>query len=135
LQVRTSLLFSTLDARALQAHQDCVQDQEALRGMLRAAGLVAFVVEGALLPRCSGNSDKPMQATGDGAGGDGGAVRFVPPASMRMAFTLPNRGPVSGMAVRRGVTVIVGGGFHGKTTLLKALEVGGRVQHSLRSTH
>ena len=49
----TALLFSTLDARALQAHQDCVQDQEALRGMLRAAGLVAFVVEGALLPRCS----------------------------------------------------------------------------------
>lgn len=39
-------------------------------------------------------------------------------------FTLPNCGRVTGMGVPIGITLIVGGGFHGKSTLLKALEVG-----------
>ena len=34
-----------------------------------------------------------------------------------------NRGEITGMGIKPGVTLIAGGGFHGKTTLLSALKV------------
>ncbi len=37
---------------------------------------------------------------------------------------LPNRGSVSGMGIPEGVTLVAGGGFHGKSTLLSALAWG-----------
>ena len=37
---------------------------------------------------------------------------------------LPHRGKITGMGIRKGITLIVGGGYHGKSTLLKALELG-----------
>ena len=39
-------------------------------------------------------------------------------------MTLPNNGEITGMGIRKGVTLIVGGGYHGKSTLLNALEYG-----------
>ena len=83
--------------------------------------MLAYVVgnavrDGAILPRASGDTDTPM--TGDGV------VAFSSPDSMRREFKLPNSGTVSGMAIPKGVTLIVGGGFHGKSTLLQALELG-----------
>ena len=74
------------------------------------------VCDGAILPRASGDTDTPMK--GDGV------VAFSSPDSMRREFKLPNSGTVSGMAIPKGVTLIVGGGFHGKSTLLQALELG-----------
>lgn len=68
------------------------------------------------MPRASGDDDKPM--AGDGV------VAFKSPESMRREFKLPNCGAVTGMAIPGGVTLIVGGGFHGKSTLLQALELG-----------
>jgi hypothetical protein len=61
------------------------------------------------------------------------AVLFESPPSLAVEVNLPNRGRVSGMGIRKGVTLIVGGGFHGKTTLLKALEAGvyNKVRHNL----
>jgi predicted ABC-class ATPase len=53
-----------------------------------------------------------------------GVQAFASPPSLRRTFELPNRGPTAGMAIGAGVTLIVGGGFHGKSTLLQALEVG-----------
>lgn len=93
---------------------DLAEDQQALREELGRRGLVAFVADGAVLPRSSGVSSRPM----------GDARPFRSPESLRVTIDLPHRGPTSGMAVPRGVTLIVGGGYHGKSTLLKAIEAG-----------
>ncbi|KAG8345436.1 putative ATPase of the ABC class [Trypanosoma vivax] len=105
-----------LDQEALYKHVTCVHDQENLRSQLRDAGYVAFVANGAILPRDAGNSDKPLRAN---------AVPFQSPKSLECSFRLPHSGgTVTGMGLRPGLTLIAGGGFHGKSTLLRALEVG-----------
>lgn len=43
---------------------------------------------------------------------------------MRVKLNLPHHGAITGMGLKRGITLIVGGGYHGKSTLLKALESG-----------
>ncbi len=97
----------------LAEHVQSVVDQEALRTALAAAGLVAFVADDALLPRESGVSQRPLP----------GAVLFRSPDSLRVTLQTPG-GPVSGMGIPAGVTLIVGGGFHGKSTLLHAIQRG-----------
>ena len=114
--IAASVVAETMDRQALQEHVEVIEDADALRRQLPAAGLVAFVVDGAILPRHSGVDDRPM-ATDQ-------AVPFESPDSMRREFTLPNRGTIAGMGVPRGVTLIAGGGYHGKSTLLRALERG-----------
>ncbi|ORC89664.1 uncharacterized protein TM35_000111980 [Trypanosoma theileri] len=105
-----------LDEEQLFQHVTCVHDQEHLRSQLHPAGCVAFVVNGAILPRDAGDSDCPLQS---------GAVPFTSPTSLQRTFTLPYSGKqITGMALPRGLTLIAGGGFHGKSTLLRALEVG-----------
>ncbi|MEW6019339.1 MAG: ABC-ATPase domain-containing protein [Pseudomonadota bacterium] len=113
--VASSLYHDTLDAAAVRAHVEAAEDQDSLRRGLASRGLVAFVAEGAVLPRRSGVSDLPLE---------GETVPFHAPARLRAVFDLPNRGRVEGMGVPEGVTLIVGGGFHGKSTLLAALERG-----------
>ena len=90
--------------------------QVAARAQLDGLGLVAFVADGSILPRASGASDLPMD--------ERAAVKFCSPPSLRVSLTVPNRGAVLGMGVPKGVTLIVGGGFHGKSTLLEALQLG-----------
>jgi len=79
-------------------------------------GLVAFVADGAILPRASGIDLRPLSK--------GRVVPFESPQSLQQQVKLPNRGAVSGMGIPKGVTLIVGGGYHGKSTLLRALELG-----------
>ena len=69
-----------------------------------------------LLPRRSGVDDRPLEG--------GGVVPFRSPESLRVVLQAPNAGSVPGMGVPVGVTLVVGGGFHGKSTLLRALEAG-----------
>lgn len=107
---------SGVDQNAGKKHVLCVEDQESLRGQLRDAGLTAFIVNGSILPRDSGASDLPMDLST--------AVAFSSPTSLEHKFTVPNSGLLVGCGIPQGVTLIVGGGFHGKSTLLKALEVG-----------
>jgi predicted ABC-class ATPase len=107
-----ALVHDALDADALRAHVTLHRDQEDLRDQLAGRGLVAFVADGALLPRASGASDLPLASAG---------VPFVGPASLQVSFDLRSGGTVTGTGVPEGVTVIVGGGFHGKSTLLRAL--------------
>lgn len=90
------------------------EDQMEIRRQLKEQGLVAFVANGAVLPRESGASDRPMKD----------AVKFVSPPSMEVTMELPNKGTIRGMGIKKGITLIVGGGYHGKSTLLKALELG-----------
>ena len=89
-------------------------DQRFIRQELPRLGLAAFVADGAILPRESGISQKKMK----------GAVPFESPESLAVTLQLPHGGMLRGMGIRRGITVIAGGGFHGKSTLLKALERG-----------
>ena len=90
------------------------EDQQFIRRELERLELAAFVADGAVLPRESGVSDRPMK----------GAVPFRSPETLAVTLDLPHGGTVRGMGIRRGVTLIAGGGYHGKSTLLKALERG-----------
>jgi len=114
--VRGSLLGSAHDPSELLRHAETNEDAEHLRAALAARGLVAFVADGALLPRRSGVDDRPL--------GGSDVVPFRSPASLRVVLEAPNAGPVAGMGVPLGITLVVGGGFHGKSTLLRALEAG-----------
>ena len=107
--VEKSLLYRSLDPKACAC-----EDQQAIRAALKEKGLTAFIADGSILPRETGVSDLPMKH----------AVPFVSPESLRVTLDLPNRGSISGMGIPLGVTLIVGGGFHGKSTLLQALERG-----------
>ncbi len=109
------LLFESLDADALRTHVETVEDAGALRAQLRDHRLVAFVADGARLPRRSGVDDRPLEDD---------VVPFRAPDALRLALEAPNAGPVEGMGVPDGMTLIVGGGYHGKSTLLRALERG-----------
>lgn len=113
---RDSLFLGSIDEDALEAHVRSVDDQQAMREQLSSRGLVAFVAEGAVLPRRSGVDDRPLE--GDQA------VPFKSPESLLVELELPHAGPVSGMGIPQGVTLVAGGGFHGKSTLLRALERG-----------
>ena len=112
--VEGSLFYRNLDANRLQATADLAEDQQFIREQLSQLGLCAFVADGSILPRSSGISSLPMPE----------AVHFQSPPELAVTLTLPHRGPVTGMGIPRGVTLIVGGGYHGKSTLLKALELG-----------
>lgn len=90
------------------------EDQTCIRNQLSVRNLVAFVADGAILPRESGISSRPMKDS----------VPFISPESLRVTMTLPHKGEISGMGIPRGITLIVGGGYHGKSTLLNALELG-----------
>jgi len=98
----------------LKKAAELADDQNFIRQELTRLGLAAFVADGSVLPRESGISQKKME----------GAVPFESPQSLAVTLQLPHGGAKRGMGIRRGITVIAGGGFHGKSTLLKALERG-----------
>ena len=100
----------------LLAHIASYEDHRALQEQLEANGWVTFVADDSLLARRSGVSEAPL--TGDGV------VAFRSPDSLRVSVSLPHAGDVSGMAIPRGLTLIVGGGYHGKSTLLEAIARG-----------
>jgi ABC-type branched-subunit amino acid transport system ATPase component len=107
-----ALVFAEHDSADLDAFVRCVEDQEALRAQLEPAGLVAFVADGSVLPRASGVSDRPLTAR---------AVPTAAPESLRCSLRLADGREITGLGFPVGVTLIVGGGFHGKSTLLQAL--------------
>lgn len=111
-----SLFAPAHNLDAIERHLQSVEDQDSLRIQLRDNGFAGFVANGSILPRASGASDTPMSASQ--------AVAFETPESLSHTFELPNAGKITGMAIPRGVTLIVGGGFHGKSTVLQALEMG-----------
>ncbi|GAB5361467.1 hypothetical protein AAMO2058_000715600 [Amorphochlora amoebiformis] len=117
--VEASLFYRSLDSKDLWDHIYSVEDQEFLRESLSAHGLIGFVRNGAILPRASGVSDRPMSNTKDSK-----VIPFKSPESLMITLPLLHNKSVSGMAIREGITMIVGGGFHGKSTLLQALERG-----------
>lgn len=114
--VEASLLFKNQPQEALVNHINTVEGQDNLRRQLPEKDLVAFIADGSILPRRSGVDKRPLDS--------GQAVFFNSPASMAVELNCPHRGTVRGMGIPCGVTLIAGGGFHGKSTLLRALERG-----------
>ncbi|MBO5094543.1 MAG: ABC-ATPase domain-containing protein [Lachnospiraceae bacterium] len=112
--VENSLFYEKLDGGKVEEAVFLAEDQKALRELLQEENLAAFVADGSVLPRKSGVCDAPMK--------DG--IPFCSPQSMKRTFLLPHKGRISGMAIPKGITLIVGGGYHGKSTLLEALQMG-----------
>ncbi len=114
--VESSLFFKSLDSKELYKHIETAEDADFLRNQLEKMNLVAFVADKAILPRASGIDQRPLI--------EGKVVPFESPKSLRKRAKLPNKGEITGMGVPKGITLIVGGGYHGKSTLMKALELG-----------
>ena len=112
--VEKALYYKNMDQNAVKRAAELAVDQEYIREQLKKEGLIAFVADGSVLPRESGVSQRPMKD----------AVPFVSPDSMKVTMKLPYKGVLTGMGIRKGITLVVGGGYHGKSTLLKALESG-----------
>ena len=111
----TTYKYSAVDknGKAINGSIEAENEQKAAE-QLKKEGLIAFVADGSILPRESGVSQRPMKD----------AVPFVSPDSMKVTMKLPYKGVLTGMRIRKGITLVVGGGYHGKSTLLKALESG-----------
>ena len=112
--IQKSFFYSSLNAKELQNYIELAEDQEFIRQTLPAKNLCAFIADGSILPRESGISSRPMKAS----------VPFTSPDSLRISINLPHKGKITGMGIPKGITLIVGGGCHGKSTLLNALELG-----------
>lgn len=121
---QAGLAVASCDASEIAWFYRSIENQEFIRGQLEALGLIAFVGNGSILPRASGTSQRPLQRDK--------ATPFRAPESLEVAFTLPHpmdpdtpdAMTIRGMGIPRGVSLIVGGGYHGKSTLLRALELG-----------
>lgn len=112
--VKMSLFYGNINQGKLKQAICLCEDQQFIREKLKEMSLCAFIADGAVLPRESGISEKPMK----------GAVPFQSPASLKVTLQLPNKGEVAGMGIPKGITLFVGGGYHGKSTILQALQNG-----------
>lgn len=112
--VERALYYKNLDAKRLEEAIALAEDQQAIREQLKEKKLVAFIANGSVLPRESGISAHPMKH----------AKAFTSPESLQVSMELPHKGTIYGMGIKQGITLIVGGGYHGKSTLLNALELG-----------
>ena len=112
--VEKALYYKNLDAKRLEEAIALAEDQQAIREQLKEKKLVAFIANGSVLPRESGISSRPMKH----------AKAFTSPESLQVSMELPHKGTIYGMGIKQGITLIVGGGYHGKSTLLNALELG-----------
>jgi predicted ABC-class ATPase len=113
---KSTLLFSARRVERARETAEAIEDHAAMQEELGRRGLVAFVAEGSLLARAGGDDSGPRR--------DGREVAFQPPDELRVRISLPHAGDVEGLGIPAGVTLIVGGGFHGKSTLLDAISMG-----------
>lgn len=112
--VRSSLFYERADREKLKRAVRLCENQQFIREKLEELSLCAFVADGSILPRESGVSERPMK----------GAVPFQSPETLRITLALPDGSKISGMGISKGITLFVGGGYHGKSTILQALQNG-----------
>lgn len=110
--IQKSLIYNNIDKNRLTKAIQLCEDQQYIREQLKSLNLCAFVANGSILPRENGSSDLPLK----------NAIAFQSPPSLELTLSLPNQGSVKGMAIPRGITLFVGGGYHGKSTILQALQ-------------
>lgn len=107
--VAAGLYYTQGDEPAMQRHYRVLAERREILAQLDGRGLCAFVPDGAVLPRASGLSELPLE----------GAVPFAAPAELAVTLNACGR-EIRGMGIPKGITVITGGAFHGKSTLLQA---------------
>lgn len=112
--VEKTLIYKNINTQKLISRVNLIEDQEYIRTELDKRGLIAFIANGSILPRESGVSSKPLKS----------GKAFISPKELEVEFSTKSRGIIKGMGIKKGITLIVGGGYHGKSTLLKALELG-----------
>ena len=112
--VKTCLFYQSWEKAKIQACYELAENQQRIREVLEERKLVAFCANGSILPRKSGVSSQPLKD----------AIEFQSPESMEISIDLPFDNSIRGMGIPEGVTLIIGGGYHGKSTLLQALEQG-----------
>ncbi len=113
--VKKSVFFRNINKKRLEKHVSSVEDYYFIRSQLDNMGLVSFIANGSILPRRSGLDDRPLEK---------GVVEFKAPPSFEVKIATPHRGEIKGMGIPKGITVITGGGFHGKSTLLNSITMG-----------
>lgn len=111
--IEKSFYYQNLNASSLEQVIELANDQTSLRKQMAEKNLIAFIANGSILPRETGVSDLPLKQ----------AQPFQSPESLEVTFTLPHFGEIKGMGIPKGITLIVGGGYHGKSTLLQGLEL------------
>jgi predicted ABC-class ATPase len=114
--IALALFPENLDMRGLEQHIKTAEDAEYIRSILESLNLVAFIADKSILPRKSGITDEPLDINR--------VFPFKSPESLRVEIDLPHSGKIRGMGIPKGITLIVGGGYHGKSTLLNAIEMG-----------
>ena len=112
--IEKAFFYKNTERAKLEQTIFLAEDQAAIRTQLKEKNLVAFVADHSVLPRESGISSRPLKDS----------VPFMSPQSLRVSMELPHGGTIHGMGIPAGITLIVGGGYHGKSTLLNALELG-----------
>ena len=112
--VEQTCMYQNVAKKRLQRAVELADDQTYILKKMEQEGIVSFIANGSILPRESGVSQRPMRQ----------AIPFCSPESMEVTWELPHKGLVKGMAIKKGVTLIVGGGYHGKSTLLQAIQWG-----------
>ena len=113
--VEQTLLYQALDSQGIKTQVETAEDADFIRQQLSKNNLVTFIANGSILPRKSGVDPRPLETE---------AIPFQSPESLKIAFETPNKGLIKGLGIPQGITLIVGGGYHGKSTLLKAIELG-----------
>ena len=113
--VEQTLLYQALDSQGIKTQVETAEDADFIRQQLSKNNLVTFIANGSILPRKSGIDPRPLETD---------AIPFKSPESLEIAFETPNQGLIKGLGITQGITLIVGGGYHGKSTLLKAIELG-----------
>jgi predicted ABC-class ATPase len=114
--IKKTMMHTSHAEADLLAHIYCVENQAYMRSQLEAKGLVAFVGNGSILPRASGASARKMSGKH--------VVPFQSPHELEVTMKTKHGLVVHGMGIRKGVTLLTGGGYHGKSTLLEALQLG-----------
>lgn len=112
--VQKAFFYRNLNHSQLEQAIFLAEDQAWIRRELERRSLAAFVADGSVLPRESGISSRHMKDS----------IPFSSPKTLRITMDLPHKGTITGMGIPTGITLIAGGGYHGKSTLLNALELG-----------
>ena len=119
LLIKELLDISTAEEMHLNQHINCYLNDLSIRAELTKMGAIAFVANGSVLPRVSGDRQEPMTNH---------FVPFESPEDLLYTFNLPYEynqvNEITGMLLPRGIHLITGGGYHGKSTLLQALAQG-----------
>lgn len=107
---------SNIDQNKLLKHLQLADQQNTIRQYLDQHKFICFIANGSILPRESGISNRPLKGEQ--------VVSFQSPVSLEIEIPIPHNKPIKGMGIKQGVTLIVGGGYNGKSTLLRAIERG-----------